>query len=91
MNIFRISPSLLNVVIRTKVKAAFLANTDTNYQVDKMWLEQVTDRLIFTLNAKLMASGESIDLEDDEAIDGCIQAIVNQINQHIERGISKAK
>ncbi|MGF1747017.1 hypothetical protein L4B77_19595 [Vibrio minamisatsumaniensis] len=89
MNIFRSSLSLLNIVIKTKVRKAFLTGIDTDYQVDTKWLEHTIDRLIYTLNARLIASGESIDLEDDEFIDECINAIVIQISQNIERGIKK--
>ncbi len=91
MNIFRSSLSLLNIVIRTKVRKAFLTDIDTDYKVDKKWLEQTIDKLVYTLNARLIASDDSIDLEDDEFIDECINAIVIQISQNIERGINKVK
>ncbi|HHG2232142.1 TPA: hypothetical protein ACPVYN_002430 [Vibrio parahaemolyticus] len=89
MNKFRTSSSLLNAIIKTKVKSIFLSNNGTAYKIDQKWLEQVTDRLTFTFMARFMASGENIDLDDEEFIDECIKAIVFQISQNIERSTPK--
>ncbi|WP_394127491.1 hypothetical protein [Vibrio hepatarius] len=68
MDLFNSSPYLLNAAIKTKIKQIFLG-IDTNYQVDEQWLEQVTDTLIYTSNAKKQAANELIDLEDDDLVE----------------------
>ncbi|HIF9329552.1 TPA: hypothetical protein ACX6RL_001821 [Photobacterium damselae] len=89
MNRFRTSSSLFTAIVKSKVKAIFLSNNGTTYQIDQKWLEQVTDRLTFTFMARLMALDESIDLDDEELIDKCIKTIVFQISQNIESSTPK--
>lgn len=91
MDLFSSSPVLLNAAIKTKIKQIFLVGIDTNYQVDEQWLEQVTDTLIYTFNAKKQAANELIDLEDDDLVEDCIEAIVFQVCNLIDDSIPKIK
>jgi hypothetical protein len=91
MDLFSSSPALLNAAIKTKIKQIFLFGIDTNYQVDEQWLEQVSDTLIYTFNAKKQAANEVIGLEDDDIIDECVEAIVIQLCHIVEKSISEVK
>lgn len=90
MNTFTSSQALINAVIQTKTMQAFLTNIDSSYRIDEKWLSEAIDRLIFTLNARLLITDEYLDLEDD-AIDRYVEAIVNKLCQNIERSIPKSK
>ncbi len=87
MNSFSSSQVLLDAAIKTKIKHAFLTGNDSTYRVDKLWLEQATDILIYTFHAKRLAANEFIDLSDDEGIDECVKAIVSHLCCYIEKQI----
>ncbi|WP_165312412.1 hypothetical protein [Vibrio ziniensis] len=78
---------MVNVAIKTKVKQIFISKSKAVYQVDLIWLNQITDVLIYTSIANYAADGKVIDVDDDDTVDECIKMVVMKITQLIEQAI----